>query len=403
MRKSQGASARTTGGSAAGALFIALSMLASPAHAEPADFVKVGFITTLSGASGVLGQHMYDGFMLHLDQTGGKLGGLRADIIKGDDQFKPDVGLKISREMIERDHVDFIAGFVFSNVLLAALRPALDSQTFVLSGNAGPADYAGAKCSPYFFGVAYENDMNDEAAGIYYNQQGYKRVYLMAPNYITGRDALAGFKRTFKGEVVGEAYTKLDQMDYSAELTQMAAAKPDAAYVFFPGGFGVNFIKQFYQAGLRSSIPLLSKATVDLTNLPAEGEAALGSKEVTHWNWDLDNPANKDFVAAYRKKYGYTPSIFSESSYDLALLLDKAIAEVHGDLKDKEALRKAFERGDIKSPRGPFKFNTNHFPIHNQYVVEAKKLADGTLTLVNQGTVRENARDSFVDACHMKQ
>ena len=290
---------------------------ASVANAQQAsDSVKVGFITTLSGASGVLGQHMYDGFMLRLDQTGGKLGGLKADIIKGDDQFKPDVGLKLTREMIERDHVDFLAGFVFSNVLLASMKPALDSQTFILSGNAGPADYAGAKCSPYFFSVAYENDMNDEAAGIYYSKLGYKRVYLMAPNYITGRDALTSFKKNFKGEIAGEVYTKLDQVDYSAELTQMQAAKPDAAYVFFPGGFGVNFIKQFYQAGLRSSIPLLSKATVDLTNLPAQGEAALGSKEITHWNWDIDNPANKEFVAAFRKKYGYTPSIFSEASYD---------------------------------------------------------------------------------------
>jgi branched-chain amino acid transport system substrate-binding protein len=403
MRGRQVVQGQTAGLGTASAVFIALLTLAfSPARAEPADSVKVGFITTLSGSSGVLGQHMYDGFMLRVDQNGGKLGGLHADIIKGDDQFKPDVGLKISREMIEREHVDFIAGFVFSNVLLAAVRPALEAQTFVLSGNSGPAELAGAKCSPYFFGVAYENDMNDEAAGVYYNRQGVKRVYLMAPNYITGRDALAGFKRTFKGEIVGETYTKLDQMDYSAELTQMAAAKPDAAYVFFPGGFGVNFIKQFYQAGLRSSIPLLSKATVDLTNLAAQGEAALGSKEITHWNWDLDNPANKEFVAAYRKKYGYTPSIFSESSYDVAQLLDKAIAEVHGDLKDKDALRKALERADIQSPRGPFKFNTNHFPIHNQYVVEAKKLPNGDLTLVNEGIVRKNAQDSFVGACHMQ-
>jgi branched-chain amino acid transport system substrate-binding protein len=379
-----------------------LALVCPAAQADTPDSVKVGFITTLSGSAGVLGQHMYDGFMLRVDQNGGKLGGLRADIIKGDDQFKPDIGLKIAREMIERDHVDFLTGFVFSNVLLAAVRPALEAQTFILSGNAGPADYAGAKCSPYFFGVAYENDMNDEAAGVYYNQLGYKRVYLMAPNYVTGRDALAGFKRTFKGEIVGETYTKLDQMDYSAELTQMAAAKPDAAYVFFPGGFGVNFIKQFYQAGLRNSIPLLSKATVDLTNLPAQGEAALGSKEVTHWNWDLDNPANKDFVAAFRKKYGYTPSIFSEASYDVALVLDKAIAEVHGNLKDKDALRKALEQVEIQSPRGPFKFNSNHFPIHDQYVVEAKKLPDGEMTLVYQGKVRENAQDSFFSACHMK-
>jgi branched-chain amino acid transport system substrate-binding protein len=364
--------------------------------------VKIGFMATFSGASGVLGQHMYDGFMLRLDQTGGTLGHLRAEVIKVDDQFKPDVGLRLTRELIERDHVDFLAGFVFSNVLIASLKPALDSQTFVLSGNAGPADYAGAKCSPFFFSVAYENDMNDEAAGIYYNKMGYKRVYLMAPNYVTGRDALTSFKRTFKGDIVGEVYTKLDQLDYSAELAQLQAAKPDAAYVFFPGGFGVNFIKQFYQAGLRNSIPLLSKATVDMTNIGAQGEAAVGSKEMTHWNWDLPTPGNAEFVAAFKKKYGYTPSIYAEASYDTALLLDKAIDEVKGDLKDKTALRKALEHADIRSPRGAFRFNTNHYPIHDQYVVTASKLPNGEITLVNDGVVRTEAADSFASTCKMK-
>ncbi len=304
---------------------LALLLLAGwVGSAASEETLKIGFVSTFSGGAGVLGQHMYDGFMLGVDHAGGKLGGMTTEIIKRDDQFKPDVGLEATRELVESDKVNFVVGFVFSNVLLAAAKPVLDSQTFLISGNAGPALLAGARCSPYFFSVAYQNDFNDEGAGIYYTNLGYKRVYLMAPNYVTGREALAGFKRTFKGEIVGEVYTKLDQVDYSAELAQLKAAAPDAAYVFFPGGFGVNFIKQFYQAGLRSQIPLLSKATVDLTNIAAQGDAAVGSKEVTHYNWDLDNPANKRFVTDFIKKYGYTPSIFSESSYDVAQLIDSA-------------------------------------------------------------------------------
>jgi branched-chain amino acid transport system substrate-binding protein len=381
---------------------VALLCVGAWAPAAADEPLKIGFVSTFSGSAGVLGQHMYDGFMLGVDHAGGKLGGLATDILKLDDQFKPDVGLKLTRELVEREKANFIVGFVFSNVLLAAAKPALDSQTFLISGNAGPADFAGARCSPYFFSVSYQNDFNDEGAGIYYTNKGYKRVYLLAPNYVTGRDALAGFKRTYKGEIAGELYTKLDQVDYSAELAQLRAAKPDAAYVFFPGGFGINFIKQFYQAGLRSEIPLLSKATVDMTNLPAQGDAAVGSKEVTHWNWDLDNPANKRFVADFVKKYNYTPSIFSESSYDVAQLIDSAVRDVKGNLSDKDALRKALEKAQIQSPRGSFRFNSNHFPIHANYVIEAVKKGDGTFTLVTEQKLRDEAGDSFVSHCAMK-
>jgi branched-chain amino acid transport system substrate-binding protein len=381
---------------------IALLGLVTWMPAAAQEPLKIGFVSTFSGNAGVLGQHMYDGFMLGVDHAGGKLGGLATDILKLDDQFKPDVGLKLTRELVERDKANFIVGFVFSNVLLAAAKPALDSQTFLISGNAGPADFAGARCSPYFFSASYQNDFNDEGAGIYYTNKGYKRVYLLAPNYVSGRDALAAFKRTYKGEIAGELYTKLDQVDYSAELAQLRAAKPDAAYVFFPGGFGINFIKQFYQAGLRSEIPLLSKATVDMTNLPAQGDAAVGSKEVTHWNWDLDNPANKRFVTDFVKKYNYTPSIFSESSYDVAQLIDSAVRDVKGNLSDKDALRKALEKAQIQSPRGSFRFNSNHFPIHANYVIEAVKKGDGTVTLVTEQKLRDEAGDSFVSHCAMK-
>jgi branched-chain amino acid transport system substrate-binding protein len=385
-------------------LFYVAAAAAPAAAQEPAarEPLKIGFVSTFSGNAGVLGQNMYDGFMLGLDHAGGKLGGVQTEVLKHDDQFKPDVGLKVVRELIERDKVNFVVGFVFSNVLLAAVKPALDAKTFVISGNAGPADLAGAKCSPYFFSASYQNDFNDEGAGLYFNNKGYKRAYLLAPNYVTGRDALAGFKRTFKGEVVGEVYTKLDQVDYSAELAQLRATKPDAVYIFYPGGFGINFVKQFYQAGLRGEFPLISKATVDMATLPAEGEAAVGSKEVAHWNWDLDNPANKHFVDDFVKKYKYTPSLFSESSYDAAQLIDSAVRQVKGDLTDKDALREAIEKADIQSPRGSFKFNTNHFPIHANYVIEAVKKSDGTLTLVTEQKLRDAASDSFAAQCPMK-
>jgi branched-chain amino acid transport system substrate-binding protein len=223
-------------------VWILLSLLVQRTIAQAAEPLKVGFISTFSGGGALLGQHMYDGFMLGLGQRGGKLGGVTTQIIKGDDQLKPEIALKLARDMIQGEKVNFLVGFVFSNVLLAASKVGIDSETFVISANAGPAELAGKSCSPYFFAVAYQNEMNDEGAGTHFSQSGFKKVYLMAPNYVAGREALSGFKRTFKGEIVGEVYTALDQVDYSAELAQMRAAKPDAAYVFYPGGLGVMFV-----------------------------------------------------------------------------------------------------------------------------------------------------------------
>ena len=379
---------------------LALGLAASPAAAQ--EKLKVGFISTLSGASSVLGQHMLDGFMLSVDHAGGKLGGLETEIIKGDDQFKPDVGVKLAREMAERDKVNFVTGFVFSNVLVASVKPLVDNQIFVLSGNAGPSALAGERCSPYYFAVAYQNDMADETMGHYFNAKGYKRVYLMAPNYVAGRDILAGFKRTFKGEVLGEVYTRMDQQDYQAEIDQMRAAKPDAAYVFYPGGFGINFIKQFHQTGARKDVRLYSKATVDLTNLPALGEAALGSFEPVHWNIDFDNPASTKFVGDFIKKYNYAPSIFAQASYDSGLLIDNAVRAVKGRLSDKEGIRKALEAANIKSPRGDFKFNTNHHPIHKYHLVEAVKTPGGITLATREPLTKDPVRDSYAAKCSMK-
>ena len=384
-------------------VWILLSLPAQGALAQAAEPLKVGFISTFSGGGALLGQHMYDGFMLGLGERGGKLGGVPAQIIKGDDQLKPDIALKLARDMIQGEKVKFLVGFAFSNVLLAASKVGIDSETFVISANAGPADLAGKNCSPYFFSVAYQNEMNDESAGTYLTEAGVKKVYLMAPNYVAGREALGGFKRTFKGEIIGEVYTALDQVDYSAELSQMRAAKPDAAYIFYPGGLGVMFVKQFYQAGLRDSIPLLSKATVDLTNLTAQGEAAVGSKEVTHWNWDFDNPASKKFVTDYMKKYGYKPSIFSEGGYDSAQVLDRAISATNGNLTDNEGLRRALERAEIESPRGAFKFNTNHFPIHNSYLLEVTKDEADKPSLVTRKVIKEASSDSYASQCAMNR
>jgi len=379
----------------------ALVLLAAPAGA--AEKVKVGFIATFTGPLGVAGQHMIDSFMLGVDHVGGKLGGLATEVIKEDDQLKPDVGLQGAQKLIEKDKVDFVVATIFSNVMMALYKPVVDSKTFLIGSNAGPSPIAGAQCSPWFFSASWQNDGPHEAMGKHVNDKGFKRVYIMAPNYQAGKDALAGFKRYFKGEVVGEVYTTINQPDYSAELSQLKAAKPDAVYVFYPGGMGITYVKQYSQAGLIKEIPLFSAFTVDETTLKAQGDAALGTYGTAFWNPGLKNPVNERYVSGMEKKYGYTPSTYGAQSYDAALMIDAAIKGVKGNLADKEALRAAFRKADFKSVRGAFRYNHNNFPIQNFYLQQVgKDPASGKLRIEDRGLVFKDHTDAYAKDCPMK-
>jgi branched-chain amino acid transport system substrate-binding protein len=384
-------------------LVLASVLLLLAPSAAAADRVKVGFIATFSGPIGLIGQHMFDGFMLGVEHAGGKLGGLPTEVIKEDDQLKPDVGVQVAKKLLEKDKVDFVVGTIFSNVMMAIYKPVVDSKTFLISPNAGPSPIAGAQCSPWFFSASWQNDGAHEAMGKHVQDKGYKRVYLLAPNYQAGKDSLAGFKRFYKGEIVGEVYTAINQPDYSAELTQLRAAKPDGVFVFQPGGMGVNFVKQYAQAGLLKEIPLFSAFTIEETNLKALGDAAVGAYGTAFWTPDLDNPVSKRFVADFEKRYGYTPSLYAAQSYDTALLIDDGLKQVKGRLEEKEGLRAAFRNPGFPSVRGgTIRYNTNHFPIQSFYLYQVAKDASGKIKLDNRGVVFTNHADVYAKDCPMK-
>ncbi|TFL14531.1 ABC transporter substrate-binding protein [Pusillimonas caeni] len=376
---------------------IALGLGSGAAHAE----VKIGLITTLSGGGAALGQDQRDGFMLAVEQNGGKLGGQDVSVIIEDDQLKPEQGVQIARKLVNNDKVDFVTGIIFSNVMMAARTPILDSKTFLIGSNAGPSPISGAECSPYFFSTSWNNDQLHEGGGQIATDQNYKKMYIMAPNYQAGKDALAGFKRFYKGEVVDEVYTQIGQMDYSVEIAQLQQANPDAVYVFYPGGMGVNFVKQYRQAGLLGKVPLISASTVDGSTLPALQDIALGV--ITHAPYapNLDNAQNKQFVEAFEKKYNRSPSLYAAQSYDAANLIASAIKKVNGNLQDKEAVRKALEAADFDSVRGDFKYNTNHFPITDWYRVDVVKGENGKVELAAQGVVFKDHKDAYYEQCKM--
>lgn len=364
--------------------------------------VKIGFIAELSGPQGALGQDQYDAFMLVVQGNGGKLGGVPVEILKEDSQLKPEVAVQLVDKLIERDKVSIITGITFSNVMMAIHKKVTDKEVFLISSNAGPSPIAGAQCSPYFFTTSWQNDQQAEVVGQYATDKGYKKVIALAPNYQGGKDTVAGFKRYYKTPLVNELYTSLQQLDYSAEIAQVQAANPDAVFVFYPGGFGVNFVKQFAQAGLKGKIPLMNASTTDGINLPAQGDAALGVLSGTFWGPDFNNPTNKKFVADFEAKYKRIPSQYAAQAYDSALLLDSALAKVKGNVADKKALMMALKAADFKSLRGDFKYNTNNFPIQDFHVFEAIKDSQGRMTLKTVATPLKAHKDAFFDKCALK-
>jgi branched-chain amino acid transport system substrate-binding protein len=383
---------------AAGAI---LALAAGPATAQEKS-IKIGFVSTFSGPTAVIGNDMRNSFELALDHLGRKMGGLPVEVIYEDDTQKPDIGKQKTDKLIESDKVDFIVGYIWSNVLLASLKPAVDSKTFLISANAGPSQLAGELCSPYVFSTSWQNDQTPQAIGLYMNQKGVKSVFLIGPNYAAGKDMLAGAAATFKGQVLGQELTKWpDQLDFSAELSKAREAKPDAIFVFYPGAAGVQFLTQYAQAGLKGQIPLYTAFTIDELSLPRQKDLALGVPGAQEWVNDLPNEANKKFVGDFKAKYKSSPSFYGAQSYDAANLINSAVVATKGKIDDKEAVRKAMEKADFKSVRGAFKYGNNHIPIQNFYLQDVVKDGDN-FALKTVATIVKDDQDRFHDKCPMK-
>lgn len=379
----------------AGALALGLSA------AQAQEPLKIGVVSVLTGPAAALGQQVRDGFQLAIDQNGGKLGGVPVQVTVIDDELKPDVAVGKVRSFVDGGKVDFVVGPVFSNILGAIAKPVLDSGAILISPNAGPSTMAGKGCHQNFFVTSYQNDQVHEVLGKYAQDQNFKKAYIIAPNYQAGKDSLAGFKRYFKGEIVDEVYVPLTSLDFSAELAKIASAKPDVVFAFLPGGLGVNFVKQWSQAGLTGKVPFLSAFTVDESTLPAQQDAAVGLYGGMTWAPNMDNPQTKKFVAAYEAAYKIVPGSYAQQAYDAAQLIDSAV-KAAGGTADKDKLRAAIKKADFTSLRGKFKFNSNGYPIQDFYLVKAAKRADGKFQTEIVQKVFEDYADPHAKDCALK-
>ncbi|HTH32772.1 MAG TPA: ABC transporter substrate-binding protein [Xanthobacteraceae bacterium] len=380
----------------------ALALVVGPAPAQQKS-VKIGFISTFSGPPAAIGNDMRNSFELGLDHMGRKLGGLPVEVIYEDDETKPEVGVQKTQKLIESDHVDFVVGYIWSNVAMASLKPLVDSKTVTVVTNAGASPLAGEACSPYVFSTSWQNDQTPAAVGRYMNDKGVKTAFLIGPNYVAGKDMLNGVQTTFKGQIVGQELTRWpDQLDFSAELSKARAAKPDAVFAFYPGGAGVQFVTQYAQSGLKGQIPLYTAFTIDDLSLPRLKDLAIGVPGAQEWVNDLPNDTNKKFVADYKAKYKASPSFYGAQTYDAVGLLDSAVKAVKGNLADKEGLRQEMEKADFKSVRGDFRYGNNHIPIQNFYLQDAVKNDDGTYALKTVSLIVKDDQDRFHDKCPMK-
>ncbi len=378
---------------------IALAMALPAAAQSP---VKIGLITTLSGPGGYLGEDVRDAFALAIEQEGGKLGGVPVELMVEDDGLKPGQAKQVAEKFLKSGGAKILTGIIFSNVAVATVPDVLDAGAFYVSPNAGPSNFAGKDCHENYFVASWQNDNLHESAGQQATSLGYKKMAILAPNYQAGKDALAGFKRLYKGEVVAEIYTKLDQTDFSAELAQVRAAKPDAVFQFHPGGLGITFIKQYVQAGLKDSIPMVVAApSLDNRILEAVGSAGQGIRLSSHWNTDFDNASNKQFVAAFEKKYNRVPTFYAGQGYDTALLIASALKATNGKVEDAAAFRAALRKADFPAIRGSFKFANNQHPIQDWYALSVVKGEGEKLTIKTGGKILANHGDVYAKDCKL--
>jgi branched-chain amino acid transport system substrate-binding protein len=384
-----------------GAIALAVA-LAFATGAQAQQKLKIGFITTMSGPQGIIGKHMKDSVELALEHLGGKVGGLATEVVYGDDQTKPDVGVQVANDMLKRDQVDIMAGIIWSNVMMAVVPVVTGAGKIMVGTNAGASPLAGSQCNELYFSTSWNNDQSPEAMGKFLQDSGIKDLYVLAPNYQAGKDMVAGLKRYYKGNIVEEIYTKLGQQDYQAEITQLRAKNPKAVFAFYPGGMGVQFVRQYHQSGLRERIPLYTVFTVDETTLPAIKDAAIGQYEARFWSPDLDNPVSKRYVADFRKKFGYTPAFYGAQSYDGILLIDSAVKAVKGKVSDNKAMVAAMRKADYNSLRGRYKFNNNHHPIQDFYLLKAVKGGQDGAEMKIEKKVFANHQDAYHKDCKMK-
>jgi len=277
------------------------------------------------------------------------------------------VGKQVADEMLKKHQVDFVAGIIWSNVMLAVAPTVTDAGKFMIGTNAGPHELAGKMCNELFFTTSAErryargDGQGDAGPGI-------TDVYVMAPNYAAGKDMVNGFKRSYKGRIVDEVYTRLGQTDYQRS-SPSCARRIQSRIRLLSGGMGISFLRQYSEAGLRDSFRCTRCNTVDEISIPAVKHAALGQYETRYWSPDLKNPANQKYVSDYRKKFGKDARLLRSAELRRHPADRFGGARREGQSRGQEGDDRRHEKA-TSAPRAASSPTHEPFPIQNFYLLK---------------------------------
>jgi len=387
----------------AGVLSAALLMLVSVNQVLAQTKLKIGFISAQSGPLNVLGLEQKRGFEIAMDHLGGKFGQTPVEVVMADSKGNPSATVQEISRLIDKEKVDLIVGLSASNELVAGVKPIVDAKIFFIGMNGGVAINAGEQCNPYYFNASFQNAQLTTGMGAFMTKQGVKKLYLIGADFEAGYEHTDAAKTGFKGEIVAQQFTPLTQLDFAADIAKIRASGADGVFAFYPGGLGIAFMRQWAQAGLVGKIPVFSNiALTEPTAFQAQGKSVLGTYVSAVYFAGIDNPVNKRFVQDFKTKFGRDPASYAGLAYDAMMLVDSAVKEVKGNVKDQAAFRAALKKANFQSVRGSFAFSSNNHPIQNTYLTVVDERSDGSLFLKATAVIAEKAADSFVSKCPLK-
>ena len=365
--------------------------------------LKIGFISAQSGPLNVLGLEQKRGFEIAMDHLGGKFGQTPIEVVMADSKGNPSATVQEISRLIDKEKVDLIVGLSASNELVAGVKPIVDAKIFFIGMNGGVAVNAGEQCNPYYFNASFQNAQLTTGMGAFMTKQGVKKLYLIGADFEAGYEHTDAAKTGFKGEIVAQQFTPLTQLDFAADIAKIRASGADGVFAFYPGGLGIAFMRQWAQAGLTGKIPVFSNiALTEPTAFQAQGKSVLGTYVSAVYFAGIDNPVNKRFVQDFKTKFGRDPASYAGLAYDAMMLVDSAVKEVKGNVKDQAAFRAALKKANFQSVRGSFAFSSNNHPIQNTYLTVVDERSDGSLFLKATAVIAEKAADSFVSKCPLK-
>lgn len=327
--------------------------------------IKIGVVTSLSGPYAVIGEGAVQGMQFAADeinQNGGVLG-RKIEVLKEDDEGKPDIGLRKAEKIVTKDGAHFIIGSVSSAVGLAIGSKMPEWNAIYVSTINKTPKLTTTNFNKNIF-QATQDDIQDmdTIQKWYQKSERGKNWYMIGADYEWGHSSLAKFKKIVEDsgdKILGEAYTPLGTTDFSSQITNILASKPDGVWAALSGSDGVNFLKQAKSFGLTDKVKIATFLTDPVINaIQKDAIGVVG--DVNYYN-SMDFPLNKKFAADFEKKFGKKPTNYAGSTYIGAEMIFKGI-EKAGSTDTKEVI-KALEGLSFESLLGTAKVQPDNHKL----------------------------------------